>query len=757
MRRIIIILSFLLSPAATKAVDSFDFSTGQLSIPQVIVGDTKYFDLIVTINSLVSGGELTSPLATTNLGPRPDTFDLKRGQLIIPAVTVGNTVYKNLILTIGEVVYFSGKTEVVGGDPGFNGALYPEPYELILASDVPESVGEGIRASLDAAVRIWGNFGPLEYWIVGSDASATRELEAQFCKRPDGRFGSETSCLEWVERTGAFEELRLITIRMLEGNLESSVGLRGGLPSKVIIGSTPPALSGINFLPPYQLLAQSTQGKVELHEYWHAIQWSHFNHEKTAEQNLGPTWWVEGTAEYMAIITHSKLKTEEKLIFPDMPQYSGLLAMKGFMDEAIGGGVRDASFSVKEIPSSSQLKYAVGAWATAFLLNRVGDSDILLNVFLPTTSELGWEGAFIKTFGITPDTFYTEFDAFLLLPYDEQVKILDPSLIEDAADAAAAKVIADAVAVKAIADAAAAKVIADAAAADAAAAKVIAVAAAKVIAEGIGENSIIFDFFVHESIPVFYKNDFYEAMKNLRGFLPLEATNRINYLDVYVWNNTVDTPYCVAGDTKLCRNGSSISANKTVFNRGITGPNYWMQLEINNREFQYVDAHLYTVIAHETYHVYQISAAQKEMKIKWLFEGSAATFESLYSQEFLETDYFPAQTLINDSYIDDPQVLEAYASQDPNYSSSVFLILVLSKELQAQGYSEAEAFKLILKDFWDRSPSNENWKELFQELFQMSPANFYKKVSDYETRNILDITPSKNLKLSDLFKDKDNG
>jgi hypothetical protein len=53
-------------------------SIGQLSIPQVIVGNTKYFDLIANLGSLISGGDLTSTLATTNLNLRPDTFYLKK-------------------------------------------------------------------------------------------------------------------------------------------------------------------------------------------------------------------------------------------------------------------------------------------------------------------------------------------------------------------------------------------------------------------------------------------------------------------------------------------------------------------------------------------------------------------------------------------------------------------------------------------------------------------------------------------------------
>jgi hypothetical protein len=74
VNRIIIAISFCFFPIGAGATDTLHLSTGQLSIPQVIVGNTKYFDLIAPLGSLISGGDLTSMLATTNLNLRPDTF-----------------------------------------------------------------------------------------------------------------------------------------------------------------------------------------------------------------------------------------------------------------------------------------------------------------------------------------------------------------------------------------------------------------------------------------------------------------------------------------------------------------------------------------------------------------------------------------------------------------------------------------------------------------------------------------------------------
>ena len=205
-----------------------------------------------------------------------------------------------------------------------------------------------------------------------------------------------------------------------------------------------------------------------------------------------------------------------------------------------------------------------------------------------------------------------------------------------------------------------------------------------------------------------------------------------------------------------------------------------MQLEQGDRSL-FGDAiytlQKYTVVAHETFHVYQRSFP--DVPSKWLREGAAATFESLYSQQFLDEDYFfHFSSDIDQAYLADPTILEKNETEDPNYSSSLFMVLVLANELQKQGISETEAYRLILKAFWERKPG-ENWKPTFQELFNIRAEKFYEVVAGYQAdlneaslanclgdgsetcikdvkQQILEerfysLTPSTNLKLSEIF------
>jgi hypothetical protein len=66
----------------------------------------------------------------------------------------------------------------------------------------------------------------------------------------------------------------------------------------------------------------------------------------------------------------------------------------------------------------------MGAWAIAYLVGGTSPDVLLENVY-PEAEELGWEAAFEKAFGMTPEAFDGEFMAFLELPDDQKMAILD--------------------------------------------------------------------------------------------------------------------------------------------------------------------------------------------------------------------------------------------------------------------------------------------------------------------------------------------
>lgn len=61
------------------------------------------------------------------------------------------------------------------------------------------------------------------------------------------------------------------------------------------------------------------------------------------------------------------------------------------------------------------LAYDLGSWAHAYLAHKYGP-DILLDTFYKNNEQLGWEGAFSLTYGMSSEEFYKEFDEFINWP-----------------------------------------------------------------------------------------------------------------------------------------------------------------------------------------------------------------------------------------------------------------------------------------------------------------------------------------------------
>ena len=81
----------------SSAADTYDIPTGILSIPFIAVEDVLYYDVAITIKSLIS--------FSTDIQPDSyDTYELSTGELKIPMVIVGSDRYYNLTVTIADVV-----------------------------------------------------------------------------------------------------------------------------------------------------------------------------------------------------------------------------------------------------------------------------------------------------------------------------------------------------------------------------------------------------------------------------------------------------------------------------------------------------------------------------------------------------------------------------------------------------------------------------------------------------------------------------
>ena len=100
MKKIIISISLLVSHAQGWAVDTFNPENGQLTIPTVVVGDSVYSNVSVNVKEVlnVKGGR---PL--TNF----DSYNSTENILTIPSVSVSNNSYTNVSISVGNVLKVS--------------------------------------------------------------------------------------------------------------------------------------------------------------------------------------------------------------------------------------------------------------------------------------------------------------------------------------------------------------------------------------------------------------------------------------------------------------------------------------------------------------------------------------------------------------------------------------------------------------------------------------------------------------------------
>tara|TARA_S200000501_G_scaffold52910_1_gene43063 strand:- start:6183 stop:7214 length:1032 start_codon:yes stop_codon:yes gene_type:complete len=255
---------------------------------------------------------------------------------------------------------------------------------------------------------------------------------------------------------------------------------------------------------------------------------------------------------------------------------------------------------------------------------------------------------------------------------------------------------------------------------------------------------------IHNSLPLEWIAEFYIIIENLSDLIPAYQ-NYYDELTVYAWNSNVEDPY------PGIQGGTYIGGADEGFN---------MVLEINQMEFEWDHMHRYSVIAHEYFHVYQLSINEamnqpnggynpNTFSIKWLIEGAATTFESMYIQNYYNYNYFLNDliyTEIDESVYSNPNIFEDYSSNsvDINYTSSTFMVLVLAKELMNLGHSEEDAFKMIFEEFMLTGAKNSDWQNYFIATFGFSVNEFYDSIQTYPL-NLENVIPSSSISLQQIF------
>jgi len=282
------------------------------------------------------------------------------------------------------------------------GRITRKPAEFYSASDVSNYQVELTRKWYQIAARAWGNYGPLEFWIVGSSEASAAKLDVKYCeirkqKDPSLRL---SNCLDRGHNFVSYAK---------DGN--------AGLNTR---RNEHDQWSGyiITMSGKYPGPQEEDYMSVVLHEYFHVYQHAHIDSRVQSEResrNQKNPWWAEGGAEYMAQLLYSR----QKGVRPDYLRQKMQQKLRSVEKLRDGESIRDIPYGKRGI-----IAYDLGAWFIAFLIHKTSEEAFRVK-FFDDLNRKGFEGSFVSNFGDSPEAFLDEFhNTFLKLSLADKLSIL---------------------------------------------------------------------------------------------------------------------------------------------------------------------------------------------------------------------------------------------------------------------------------------------------------------------------------------------
>ena len=282
------------------------------------------------------------------------------------------------------------------------GETTSQKAEFYAASDVARSQVELTRQWYEIASKAWGNYGPLEFWIVGTNEAAATALDKRYCeirKQKDLTVSLE-HCLNRDHNFVSYAKGGNAGLNTRRNEHEKWSGFIITMSAKF------PGPQEEDYKP------------VVLHEYFHVYQHAHIRSKNDFERqsrNLKNPWWTEGGAEYMAQLLYSKQNGVSSSYLKEMMERK-LRSLKNLREGE----------SIKDIPygKRGRIAYDLGAWFIAFIINKTSEEDYLVKFYRDLNSK-GFEGSFIKNFGSSSKDLLDEFHyTFLKLSIEDKLKII---------------------------------------------------------------------------------------------------------------------------------------------------------------------------------------------------------------------------------------------------------------------------------------------------------------------------------------------
>lgn len=282
------------------------------------------------------------------------------------------------------------------------GKIIPEKAEFYAASDVPDSQISLTQTWYQISAREWGNYGPLEFWIVGRDEAAAAELDKRYCNIRQQK--DPAISLKHCQNRG-------------HNFVSYAKGGNAGLNTR---RNEHGQWSGfiITMSAKFPGPGEEDYKPVVLHEYFHVYQHAHIhsrNEVKRESLSQKNPWWGEGGAEYMAQLLYSRQPGVRAGYLREVMRRK-LNSVKDLRD---GENIKDIPYGPR-----GRIAYDLGAWFIAFLVHKTSE-DAYRKGFFKDLNSRGFEGSFRKNFGTSSENLLKKFhNSFLKMGLEDKMKII---------------------------------------------------------------------------------------------------------------------------------------------------------------------------------------------------------------------------------------------------------------------------------------------------------------------------------------------
>ena len=295
--------------------------------------------------------------------------------------------------------------------------------EVYAASDVSQETIDLTVEWVNKAIGFWGNYGPLEVWIVGTGKNEAIALDEKWCEvrsEKDPTWNKQWDCANG-DPYGSGDGWSPFYRYTIDGGAAVSNYIREDLSyyfNALIMSSKYPGPEEEDYKP------------VVMHEYFHVYQHANVSVPelsdtdgdwRTSNRNVyfnGDEYQVpflmEGGAEYMAQYWYSKEPGVDSEYLKRVMRYKSE-AIKPYLNT--GKSLRELGYN-EEFNS-----YDILTWFVAYLINNTSEETFRVN-FWTQIEDLGFEEAFKNNFGKSADEMIADFDTWVAQPIDVLLEII---------------------------------------------------------------------------------------------------------------------------------------------------------------------------------------------------------------------------------------------------------------------------------------------------------------------------------------------